>query len=154
MGYESYAKLPFINLLLADDDADDQLLFEEALRELPIQYTFKSVSNGAQLMEFLQSNTSQLPNVLFLDLNMPLKNGFECLTEIRLNENFKSVIVVIYSTSLVGDVVNLLYEKGAQYYVRKPGDFSELKKIIHTALLLAMDAPYERPPKENFVIDV
>ena len=154
MGSESHLKSPFINLLLADDDADDRLLFEEALTDLPIQCAFKSVTNGAQLMDFLHSHVSELPDVLFLDLNMPLKNGFECFTEIRLNEKLKSLTVIIYSTSLVDDVVNLLYENGAQYYVRKPGDFSELKKIIHAALLLAMDASYEKPPKENFVIEV
>ena len=154
MGPKSYSHLPYIKLLLADDDADDRLLFEEALKDIPIQCDFKTVSNGVQLMDFLRSDSSKLPDVLFLDLNMPLKNGFECLTEIRSRENLKFVSVIIYSTSLVDDVVNLLYERGAQYYVRKPGDFSELKKIIHTALVLALDARYEQPPKENFVIEV
>lgn len=154
MGLKSHPKLPFINILLADDDADDRLLFEEALKDLSIQCTFKSVNNGEQLMNFLRADPGGLPDMVFLDLNMPLKNGFECLMEIKSNENLKSLIVIIYSTSLVDDVVNLLYEKGAQYYVRKPGDFSELKKVILAALTLATDERHAKPRKENFVIEV
>ena len=65
MGPESYSNLPYINLLLADDDADDRLLFEEALKEIPIRCGFRTASNGAQLMDLLRSDTSELPDVLF-----------------------------------------------------------------------------------------
>jgi CheY-like chemotaxis protein len=76
-----------LRVLLADDDADDCLFFKEALEELPLSTSLTIVNDGDQLMKWLLKNTSRLPHVLFLDLNMPRKNGFECLTEIRLAIN-------------------------------------------------------------------
>ena len=124
------------NLLLADDDKDDCFFFEEALKDLPVSTELTTVSGGEQLMELLTKETTELPHVLFLDLNMPRKNGFECLSEIKLNKKLKQLPVIILSTSLDQDVVNLLYKNGAQYYIHKPAEFSQLKKVIYQALTL------------------
>ncbi len=117
-----------LNLWLADDDADDCMFFKEALDELPLDSSLVTVNNGEELMRALATKSTTLPDVLFLDLNMPRKTGFECLSEIKRNEGLKSIPVIIYSTSLDLAVVNLLYEKGAHHYIRKPGEFSDLKK--------------------------
>jgi CheY-like chemotaxis protein len=69
-----------INILLADDDTDDCFFFEKALREISITTQLTSVSDGERLMDHLSKNLGKLPDVLFLDLNMPRKSGFECLT--------------------------------------------------------------------------
>ena len=139
-------------LLLADDDKDDCLFFKDALEELPVSAKLTTVHNGEQLMQLLAEKKITFPNVLFLDLNMPRKNGFECLTEIKHNEDLKELSVVVFSTSFEQDVVNLLYNKGAQYYIRKPAEFSQLKKVIYQALLLAAQENNVQPAKENFVI--
>jgi FixJ family two-component response regulator len=60
--------------------------------------------------------------------------------------------VIIFSTSFEEDVANLLYKKGAHYYIRKPAEFSQLKKVIYQALLLTTEENPLQPPKENFVI--
>src|SRR6476659_5166430 len=70
------------NVFLADDDDDDCVLFEDVLKELSLPYELTIANNGEQLMSKLKSNTS-LPDLVFLDLNMRLKTGFECLKEIR-----------------------------------------------------------------------
>src|SRR5436190_18711527 len=101
-----------ISLLLADDDADDCMFFKEALEELPLNSSLKTVNDGEQLMQLLTAKPDALPDILFLDLNMPRKTGVECLSEIKRNEKLKALTVIIYSTSLNHDVVNLLYEKG------------------------------------------
>ena len=67
-------------ILLADDDKNDQLLFKEALEELPVTTHLASVENGEQLMQLLNDGKELLPDILFLDLNMPRKNGFTCLS--------------------------------------------------------------------------
>ena len=141
------------NVLLADDDQDDCMFFREALEELPLSSALVTVNNGVELMSHLTRGIL-LPDALFLDLNMPRKNGFECLTEIKTNENLNTLPVIIYSTSFDSDVVNLLYEKGAHVCVRKPGDFSKLKDVIHQALNTITTAGKERTPKEKFVIQV
>lgn len=145
-------KLQSIRLLLADDDQDDRLFFEEALEELALSVQLTTVADGEQLMQHLEDGNARLPTVLFLDLNMPLKNGFECLIAIKSDEKLKDLPVIIYSTSFDQDTVNLLYDHGAQHYIRKPSEFSQLKKVIHTALTLLAQSFSRQPEKEKFVL--
>ena len=86
-----------IHIVLADDDNDDCLLFEEALNELLLPNQLTVVNDGEQLMLYLHENTTQLPGVLFLDLNIPRKNGIECLAEIKEDPELKNLPVVIFS---------------------------------------------------------
>src|SRR6187551_1938729 len=104
------------NLLLADDDIDDCAFFKDALEELPVSATPLTVNDGVQLMNLLSAKSDNLPDILFLDLNMPRKSGFECLSEIKSIDKLKDLPVIIFSTSLGTEVVDLLYQKGAHYY--------------------------------------
>ena len=133
------------HIILADDDMDDCMLLENVLNEFPLSIQLSIVHNGEQLMQQLNKNQKHLPDLLFLDLNMPRKNGFECLTEIKKNENLKHLPVIIISTSLEKDIVNLLYKNGAHYFVRKPNDFSQLKKVIHHALSKMIQTKISQP---------
>ena len=141
-----------LNLLLTDDDTDDCLFFKEALEGLPLSTQLTTVHDGEQLMQLLKNETYELPHVLFLDLNMPRKNGFECLSEIKLNKKLKQLPVIIFSTTLDQEVVNLLYKNRAQYYIRKPADLLQLKKVIQQALTLIVQENISQPARENFVL--
>ncbi len=151
--FEMHMKQQIYNILLADDDDDDCSFFEEALDELSLETTLVTVNDGVQLMDFLASTSqSDLPDILFLDLNMPKKNGSECLTEIRQIERLKSFPIIIFSTSLDAEIVDVMYEKGATFYIRKPGDFSKLKSVIQNALLAASENNFKQPARASFVI--
>jgi len=139
------------NILLADDDDDDRLLFTDVLREYSIDSHLTFAHNGEHLMTLLRSG--KLPDVLFLDLNMPLKNGIECLEEIRGDEKLKDLPVVIFSTSSHPGTINQMYEIGAHLYVRKPNDFNALRKVISEVLKKDWGHP-TRPQLENFVLKV
>jgi CheY-like chemotaxis protein len=134
-----------IQILLADDDKDDCFLFREALSELPVATNLVTVHDGEQLMSYLMEHQSKLPNVLFLDLNMPRKNGFECLTEIKHTDVLKDLPVIMFSTSYPRDmgyeqdIIKVLYNIGAQDYIRKPEDFNKLKQVIHSMLIKISD---------------
>jgi CheY-like chemotaxis protein len=138
-----------LNILLADDDTDDCLFFEKALRELPVPTYFAAVHDGEQLMDCLNNavteNVSQLPDVLFLDLNMPRKNGFECLSDMKQNIKLKDIPVVIFSTShpqnlnYDKDMVNMLLKYGAVDFIRKPDGLEQLKLLIQQALDLVAE---------------
>ncbi|CAN5254421.1 response regulator [soil metagenome] len=141
-----------LKILLADDDEDDCLLFQDALNELSLPASLHTVSNGVALMSFLESHSIDLPYVLFLDLNMPRKTGADCLNEIKQNENLKQLPVIIYSTSFNPEVMELLYTQGAQHYIRKPGDFENLKSVIKKAISLIRQPNTLKPSKEEFVI--
>lgn len=139
-------------LLLADDDLDDRLFFEDAVEELFTSYKLSTVTDGVELMELLSDDSEQLPDILFLDINMPRKNGCECLAEIKANDILKDIPVVIFSTSLDMEIVNKLYENGAHYYIRKPGDFNVLKKVIYQATVLLKEDNINQPERNNFII--
>jgi CheY-like chemotaxis protein len=128
-----------LHILLADDDIDDCHFFKEALESLPQNTKLTTVHNGDDLMNYLAENSERLPHVLFLDINMPRKNGFECLSEIKNNEALKDLPVVMYSTSGSKDKINILFNTGADVYIRKPGNFAQLVQVIHHALPLAAE---------------
>ncbi|MBC7868181.1 MAG: response regulator [Gloeobacteraceae cyanobacterium ES-bin-316] len=140
------------HIILADDDLDDCLLFEDALDEYPLAMRLSIFHHGEQLMQQLGNKTEPLPDLLFLDLNMPRKTGFECLAEIKQDERLKQLPVIILSTSFQKDVVNLLYSNGAQYFIRKPNEFSQLREVIHQALSNMIQTNLSQPPKEKFVL--
>ena len=130
---------PKLNVLLADDDIDDYTFFRTALNELPVSTNLRAVKDGQQLMELLCDETYDLPNVLFLDINMPRKNGFECLSEIKGNERLKNLPVIMFSTSNSRDNMSSAFRNGAHVYIRKPANFEQLKELIYHALPLATD---------------
>jgi CheY-like chemotaxis protein len=137
------------HILLADDDDDDRLLFTDVLNEFSKESKLTFAHNGEHLMSLLYSGT--IPDVLFLDLNMPLKNGIECLDEIRKDAKLKELPVVIFSTSSHPGTINRMYEIGAHLYIRKPNDFNNLRLVIRRVLGRDWLHPV-RPPKEEFVL--
>ena len=141
-----------LNLVLADDDMDDCIFFKEALEELPYETELTAVKDGLELFRLLALEGRPLPDAIYLDLNMPCKTGSECLVEIKQNERLKDVPVFIFSTSFNPEVVSQLREKGADYYIRKPSDFSDLKKVILKSLDLILHSNLQ-PSIENFVIN-
>lgn len=152
MNSTSESSLPMLDILLADDDHDDCLFFREALEELPLPARFTAVHDGEKLLALLALETTGLPHVLFLDLNMPRKNGFDCLQEIKQSKKLKSLPVVIFSTSYEPNLADLLYNNGAHYYICKPADFTQLKKVIQHTLILLQQEHSSQPPKEKFLL--
>ncbi len=139
-----------IFVLLADDDKDDRFFFKKALNDITIATVLKIVPNGESLMEYLSQHQKNLPDVLFLDLNMPRKNGNECLVEIKANAKFKDMPVIIYSTSLREEVADVLYQSGAHYFLQKC-DFVELTKILQMIFNL-LQKNKNRPPRNKFIV--
>jgi len=135
-----------LNILLADDDTDDCLFFKKALGELLISTNLTTVHDGEQLMQLLTNETNELPDVLFLDLNMPRKNGFECLSEIKQNKKLKDLSLVMLSTSNSKDMISMVFKIGAHVYIHKPGDFAQLKQVIHHALPIAIEKIFSNSP--------
>lgn len=110
-----------------------------------------AVNDGEQLMELL-GNNDKLPEVLFLDLNMPRKNGFECLAEIKATPTLQNLPVVIFSTSFDNEIVTKLYNEGANFYIRKPSEFRKFAEIIHRAISAVNQAQLLKSTRENFIL--
>lgn len=140
-----------LRVLLADDDEEDRDLFREAIDEFGTQVTLRTADNGATLMDELTREGSELPDLIFLDLNMPLKNGHECLAEIYMNEKLRHIPVIIYSTSSNREQIEATYRAGASLYIPKPESFSDLQMI--TRKVLSFDwKNFTRPQKDKFVL--
>jgi CheY-like chemotaxis protein len=125
-----------MNLLLAEDDEDDCIFFKEAFEDIKIKTTLRIVNDGVELMNYLTQNGIQLPQILFLDLNLPLKTGIECLLEIKRIPHLKDVPIVIYSTSSSEKDIEDTFVFGANVYVKKPNNFDDLKKILKQVIAI------------------
>ena len=126
-----------INVLLADDDTDDCYFFNKAVAALPLLTQLKVVSDGEQLMKYLAIESNPMPDVLFLDINMPRKNGVECVHEMQKDARLKAIPVVMFSTSKNEEIMKSLFKAGVHIYIRKPGNFDQLKEVIANALPIA-----------------
>ena len=138
-------------ILLADDDADDCMFFENAIEELSVPAKIVTVHDGEAAMEWL-TNTKILPDVIFLDINMPCKNGAECLEEIKAIEHLQNIPIVVISTSLENDIIESLHKNGALFYIRKPSLFAHLKTLLLHVINLVQAGNCSQPDIEKFVL--
>ncbi|TDU43658.1 response regulator receiver domain-containing protein [Gelidibacter sediminis] len=145
-------KHPKLHLILADDDMDDCEFFMEATDEISDDCKLTVVNDGVELMEFLSAENAELPNLIFLDLNMPRKSGMECIPEIKSTEKLAHIPIIVYSTSLDHTVVNELYQLGVLHYIQKPAEFANIKRVIEKALILLNDVNLSQRSREQFII--
>lgn len=123
-----------ILIYLADDDKDDRMLFKEALDEIDMDITIEDYDNGVTLMDNLLNKSKPLPHAIYLDLNMPLMNGEECLNDIKNEPELAQIPIIIYSTYMDNTGVLNLQQKGADLYLEKPNSFELLKMLLRKSL--------------------
>ena len=142
-----------IEIYYIDDDADDVEIFTEAVKTIeeavPSQLSIKTFYEGEVFLKTIRKKTPE-NCIIFLDINMPVKNGFQVLAEIRKEESLKNIPVIMYSTSSNGLSVDKSYELGAHLYAIKPRSFDVLKDIIKKVLEINWQ-DFTRN-KANFVI--
>lgn len=125
-------------VVFAEDDEDDQLYFREVFHEINADIQIVFVRDGNQLLQLLRNF---LPDILFLDLEMPYKNGLECLVEIRSNKNFETLPVIVFSSTTKPSNVQTAYEMGANLFFIKPAVYSEYLSSIKALLKLDWNDP-------------
>lgn len=143
-----------IFVLLADDDEDDRLFFSDAFEELKMKTVVKTVNDGEELMKYLSSSENRLPHVLFLDINMPRKNGLECLKEIRSNQELRDLSIAMYSTSSSEKDIEETFIQGANIYINKPSDFGELKRVLTEVLSINWQYHTSGLNRDNFLLRI
>ncbi|MFC5411594.1 response regulator [Larkinella bovis] len=124
------------SILIADDDADDRMLIQQAFRECNLKSDLHFVEDGEDLMDFLYQRagytSATRPSLIILDLNMPRKNGIQALREIKANEQFRQIPVVVLTTSTAEEDILRTYDLGVSSYISKPFDFNTLLDITNT----------------------
>jgi len=129
---------PF-TILMADDDADDCLLVQEALRESKQPHDLRIVRDGQQLLDYLrrrgeyqQSPEVPRPDLILLDLKMPRKDGREALSELKADVRLRSIPIVVFTTSTARDDIGFCYRMGVNSYITKPATFRGLVDLLST----------------------
>ncbi len=143
-----------LNIALADDDEDDRLLFKEAIDEIRLETRISLFNHGQELMDHLNLPNIVLPHLVFLDLNMPIKDGMQCLREIRDNPNLDQVAIAIYSTSSSEKDIENTFILGANVYINKPNNFYKLKEVIEKVLKINWQYQTSNLNKDNFLLRV
>ncbi|MEP6514446.1 MAG: response regulator [Parafilimonas sp.] len=116
--------------LIVDDDADDCEFFCEAVSEIDASVKCITIHSGEDALQKLRTGIKQLPDFIFLDLNMPRMNGRQCLIELKKDTRLKNIPVIIYSTSSAQKDIDETRQLGAAYFLTKPSDFQKLRKEI------------------------
>jgi len=113
------------NILLVDDDADDQLFFLDAVNAIDKSLRCEVANNGLEAMTRLKN--AALPGIIFLDLNMPKMNGYECLQQIKTSETLSQIPVIIFTTTSNPKEAERTRSLGASQFLTKTTDFRKLK---------------------------
>ncbi|ANE53621.1 hypothetical protein SY85_19705 [Flavisolibacter tropicus] len=119
------------SIIVADDDSDDRLFLEDVLHEVAPSKSVTSVKDGQELLSLFNHF---VPDFLFLDLEMPRKNGLECLKEIRNNPTTKELPIVVFSSTNREYNIDVAYEMGAHLFLSKPNSYDDLKLAMQTIL--------------------
>ncbi|MBF4516977.1 response regulator [Flavobacterium sp. ANB] len=120
--------MKYKNILQIDDDDDDCVFFLEALKEVSTA-AYTAIHNPVQALGQL-INKEIRPDLIFLDINMPVMNGMELLAEIKKNEPLKNIPVIIFSTSIPFEIKSKVNDLGILDYYIKPNDFGVLKMLL------------------------
>ena len=134
---------------MADDDKDDFFILKEAAEKTgePLK-----VSYAANWLELWRFTLKTLPDLLFLDINMPVKNGLECLQLLRQDSKYDQLPIIIYSTSARKTDIDKAYQTGANYFLIKPSALDDLTGMVKKLYAMGKDALLSIPPREEFVI--
>lgn len=116
--------------LLADDDFDDMDIFSEALTEIDPSIVLYKTYNGREVLKHLEDKTILNPDIIFLDVNMPIMDGWTCLTEIKKSGKYADIPVIIYSTAINQKEINTALDLGAICLFSKPVDFKLLTSVL------------------------
>ena len=127
-------------VVLADDDRDHGILFRIILKQVDPSKQLTIVRNGNELIEYLSQKT---PDLIFLDLNMPCKNGIECLQEIRGRLGLKDIPVVVYSSSSHMTDIQKSYIHNADLYMVKPFNSFHLRNALESILTMEWKQDYK-----------
>ncbi len=122
-------------LYLVEDDPDDQYLFQEAMSGTDIPHTLTIFGNGMELLTWLLKVPTNSPDIVFMDIFMPIMNGIDCLKKIRTQPNIRDVPIVMYSGTMNRTTKNDLLSLGANRCFAKPASLHKLRKKINKCIL-------------------
>jgi CheY-like chemotaxis protein len=119
-------------VLLADDDSDDAQIFREGLQEANCSAAFHHAATGTEVFDMLDKGVR--PDVIFLDLNMPVMNGWQCLAKLKNTRGYKDIPVIMYTTSSNPRDYQIAIDLNAHGLITKPSNPKVISKILNTII--------------------
>jgi len=137
------------HVLMAEDDDEDFYIFSLAIKELSIKVILTRAENGDILLQLLDEKN---PDIVFLDLLMPCKDGRTCLKEIRSNKKYDTIPIVVYSSLSDLKSIEFCYREGSNLYAIKPSTLNELKSVLEKIFSIDWKKMLYFPPRSKFVV--
>jgi DNA-binding NtrC family response regulator len=137
------------NVLIAEDDDDDFFIFSVAISETSFAVILRRAEDGELLMQLLKE---EIPDILFLDMLMPCKDGKQCLLEIRSDRRYDSLPIIVYTALEDLETVEYAYRQGSNLFSIKPNSIEDLKEALQRILSIDWKKTMYFPPKSEFII--
>lgn len=138
-----------LDVLLAEDDIDDVLIFDLAVKQIKISIQLRHAKDGEELFKLLKE---AIPDLIFLDIHMPCKDGFTCILEIRQNPDYNNVPVIMYTSYYHLKEIENTYKSGANFFLIKTASISELAENLKRIFSVDWKRYMYYPPIKEYVL--
>jgi len=143
----------YLNVILADHDEGNLVLFRNILQEFKIQVKVKTFFNGRELMDYLNQDIL-VPEVVFMSYHLPLKNALQCLSEIKADRKFDPMTTIVYSENLSAEEEEDVFVTGANVLMKKPDNYKDMKKNVTDIISVSWQYHTSGLNKNNFIMKV
>lgn len=144
----------YLNVILADSDEENQIVFKSIFKDLKIDVRIQNMYNGADLLEYLNNDESLVPEILFMNYDIPGKNSLECLEEIKMDFRFSNMTVAAYSDHLSEEETEGFFIKGGNVFINKPVEYKALKKVLSEVIAISWQYHTSGLNKDNFIMKI
>lgn len=139
-----------LNVLVAEDDLDDFEILSDAISDLPLKIVLSRAENGDVLMRLIHE---KIPDLLFLDIILPCRNGRDCIREIRSDKKFDALPIIIYTSLKDIDTIEFCYRWGTNFFVHKPHSFTDITEIVRKIFSINWKKIRYYPTRNEYVIN-
>jgi CheY-like chemotaxis protein len=143
-----------LHILLADENESERALFIQALEGIRIKTTISYVEDGFSLLEYLDNSRFQLPDLIFIDINIKGISAIECLSNIRSNSHMKDLAIGFYSTIARDEIIEEAFVKGANVFINRPFDYHAFREILTQVVIMFWQYHTSGLKKENFMLNI
>ena len=144
----------YLNVILTDPDEGIHILFKNVFQDLKIGIRVQSFYNAENLMNYLNTENISVPEILFMNLNLPGKNSLDCLSEIKTNFRLDHMITTIYSCHASADEEDEVFLRGANIFMQQPDNYKDLKKVLTEIMMMNWQYHTSGLNKNNFIMKV
>lgn len=143
-----------LHFLMAEEDHQQRLFFQRALKEIKVNIVLEFVHDGYQLLSLLGQRADQLPHIVFLDLNLPSKGALEYLADIRRDSQMRDVVVAILAPEGAEQLMQEAFVRGANIYLQRSTDFQGLTRMLSLVISMFWQYYTSGLRKENFILNI